>query len=359
MMIMRQAMEDPSLSGGCFLLAELFAALAEAEDAQSLLEATPAWKIPPLLLSAALLFRASGRADHPLAKYLAPASAKFGAGFREDVRRSLREDRAALSALLAAHTYQCNPPRRMAVSLVALGAFATDWPAAWHIDVGTASGIGLLLGDVAVLAGERMLGLPDAPLRYPLDLRGSPPDPAALCCPKIERSIGIDLDPPNLRDPACLAWMRACQYPVPAELAYFDRAVERLLARDFRIERGPATDLLPALAAEMPPDLPLVVTDTYVAVFMSEDDREKLRCELDRIAQARPVIWISNNPLVPAGPAPTATTAGTPIPPELLERNQCEMFGAVCVTTWPGGRRTPQLVGLTHPGGCWLDWRAE
>jgi hypothetical protein len=358
MRILRQAMQDPALSGGCFLLGELFASIAGEESALRLIEAVPAWKFPGLLLSASLLFRAATNAGHPLTPYLADSCPPLGEAFRVAVRRALVEEEAELAALMARHTYQCNPPRRMAVSLL-VAAATVDWPSAWHIDVGTASGIGLLLGEVQINIDGKKLGPADAPLKYPLELRGAPLDVAALSCPKIEHSIGVDLDPPDLRDPQCRSWIRACQFPLAAELAYFDRAVDLLLTRNPRNERGSATDLIPSIAAEMPPGRPVIVTDTYVACFMSEEDREKLRRELDAVAQTRPVIWITNNPLVPSGPAPTSTTAGTAIPPELLERNRRELFGAVCVTTWPGGKRTPRIVGFNHPGGCWLEWRPD
>jgi len=92
---------------------------------------------------------------------------------------------------------------------------------------------------------------------------------------------------------------------------------------------------------------------------MSEDDRERLRVELDEIARSRPVVWISNDPVVPLGESPDRTTAGVPIPDELRRRNRSDMFGAVCATTWPEGRRSARLVALTHPGGCWLEWRPD
>jgi len=357
--ILQKAMQDPSLAGGRFFLGELFAVLAEDDSALSLLEEIPGWKMPGLLLSAALLYQGYRDPAHPLHPYLANPPRPVDDAFHGAVRRALAEGRDEISQLVAKHTYQCNPPRRMAISLLTIAACAGDWSKAWHIDVGTASGIGLLLGSVRVLANGECLGPADAVLEYPLELRGSPIDIGSLRCPKIERSIGIDLDPPDLREAHCRAWMRACQFPLPAELAYFDRAVEFLLQTKPRIERGSATDLLPALAAEMPPDMPLIVTDTYVSLFMSEEDRQRLRSELDAIAQTRPTIWISNNSLVPPGHAPDQTTAGTPITAELAERNRREMFGTVCVTTWPNGKRTPRLVGISHPGGGWLEWRPD
>jgi hypothetical protein len=228
-----------------------------------------------------------------------------------------------------------------------------------HVDVGTASGLGLLLGYTRVRAGETRLGPDDALLELPIELRGAALDLASLRCPQIERAVGIDLDPPDLRDAERRAWVRACQFPLVEEWQTFDHALDLVLARQPRIERGSATDWLPRLAREMPPGQPLLVTDTYVAVFMSEEEREHLRRELDEIARARPVIWISNDPVVPLGESPDRTAAGVPIGEELRRRNRSALFGAVCATTWPQGRRTPRLMGLTHPGGCWLEWRPD
>jgi len=274
---LRRSMLDPALSGGCPLLAELFAVIAEDDVAAPLLHATPAWKIPGLLLSAALVHQAAADPAHPLARYLPGADAPLDDGLRAAVRAALARDGTTLAGLMAAHTYQCNPPRRLAVSLIALAAATRDWQRrpALHVDLGTASGIGLLL------------------------------------------------------------------------------------ERTPRIERGSATAWLPRLVDEMPAGQPLIVTDTYVAVFMSEDQREALRRELDEIARARPVVWISNNPVFPLNNAPDRTTAGVMIPAELVERNREEMFGVVCATTWPDGARRARMLAVTHPGGCWLEWRPD
>jgi hypothetical protein len=359
--ILGASTRDPALSGGCPLLAELFVAIAEEDVAEPLLRATPEWKIPGLLLSAALLYRASADGAHPLRRFLAGCDAPLDSGFRAAVRQAIAGDAPALAALLEKHTYQCNPPRRIAVSLIVLAAVGADLARRpfVHVDVGTASGIGLLLGQARARTGDASLGPADALLELPVELRGAPLEVGALPCPAIERALGIDLDPPDLRDRECRAWIRACQFPLAAELDFFDRAVDLVLARRPRIERGAATDWLPRLAGEMPAGQPLVVTDTYVAVFMSESEREQLRRELDAIARTRPVVWISNNPVVPFGENPDRTTAGLMIPDELRRRNRSELFGAVCATTWPQGRRSARLVALTHPGGCWLEWRPD
>jgi hypothetical protein len=360
--ILRESTLDPALSGGCPLLAETFAALAEEDVALPLLRAAPAWKIPGLLLSAALIYRATADPDHPLARYLPGADHPVDATFRPALREALTADTPALNALMERHTYQCNPPRRIAVSLIVLAAATRDWDwrqPAVHVDVGTASGIGLLLRQVRAIAGGASIGPADAVLELPVELRGASLDVASLPCPRIERAIGVDLDPPDLRDPACRAWMRACQFPLADELSWFDRAVDLVLAQGARIERGSATDWLPRLATELPPGQPLVVTDTYVAVFMAEDDRARLRDELAEVARVRPVVWISNDPVVPLGTAPDHTTAGVPIPREMVERNRREMLGVLSVTTWPEGRRQARMVAVTHPGGCWLEWRPD
>ena len=356
---LRRSMLDPALSGGCPLLGEMFAVLASDPVAAELMLATPAWKIPGLLLSAALVHQASADLQHPLSRYLPGRDAPLDDAFPAAVHSALVRDRAALAALMGRHTYQCNPPRRLAVSAIALAEATADWPRrpALHVDVGTASGLGLLLGDVAARAGGVRVGRADALLEMEVDLRGGRLDPHALAVPPIERAVGIDLDPPDLRDRVCRAWMKACQFTLPEEWAAFDRAIDLVLERRPRIERGSATELLPRLAREMPPGQPLVVTDTYVAVFMSEDEREQLRRELDAIAADRPVVWLSNDPAVPLGRDPDRTAAGVPIPRALVERSRDEMFGVVCTTTWPGGVRTPRLVGVTHPGGFWLEWQ--
>lgn len=360
LLALRRSMLDPALSGGNAFLGELFGVLADEPAALPLLRAIPAWKIPGLLLSAALVHRAAENPTHPLARYLPPSAAPLGPDFVAHVRAALA-DAASLGELTARHTYQCNPPRRLAVSVIALAAATEgmDLAPALHVDVGTASGIGLLLARTRAVVGDLSVGQPDASLALPLELRGAPLDVTRLRVPRIECAIGIDLDPPDLRDRACLSWMRACQYPIAEEWALFDAAIAQALESGRRIERGSATDWLPRLAAELPPGQPLIVTDTYVAVFMDEGTREEMRRELDAIARVRPVVWISNDPVVPLGDAPDRTTAGVPISRELVDRSHEEMFGTVCATTWQDGERHARLLGVTHPGGCWLEWRPD
>ncbi|MEO6847181.1 MAG: hypothetical protein ABI254_07975, partial [Chthoniobacterales bacterium] len=69
-----------------------------------------------------------------------------------------------------------------------------------------------------------------------------------------------------------------------------------------------------------------------------------------------PVVWISNNPVMPLGNNPDRTTAGIPISQDLVELNRSVIFGAISATTWPNGKRTPRLLGINHPGACWLEW---
>ena len=200
------------------------------------------------------------------------------------------------------------------VSAIALAEATKDWPltsgrtSTWA----RASGLGLLLGEVAVQAG----GAHRAGARRPRARRrpARRAHRSARARGAADRARGRHR--PRSARPARsgVPLVDAC-VPVhlPVEWAVFDRAIDLVLER--RQHRARLRDRSPAAhRARHGAGQPLVVTDTYVAVFMSEDAREKLRRELDAIAADRPVVWLSNDPAVPIGRDPDRTAAGVPDP---------------------------------------------
>jgi len=113
------------------------------------------------------------------------------------------------------------------------------------------------------------------------------------------------------------------------------------------LRAGDAVDDLPALLAEVPADLPVVVTATWVLAYLPAERRAALEDVLR--SAGRPVAMITGDypgvvPWVPDPPRAVAAPAGT---------------GATLVGLgrWDDGVRTEaRPLAWMHAHGRWLDW---
>lgn len=84
------------------------------------------------------------------------------------------------------------------------------------------------------------------------------------------------------------AWLRALIWPEHLDrMATLDRAVALAAADPPRLVQGDLADDLPALAAGVPPGMPLVVTDTWVLAYVAPARRLEFVRALRRVAAAR------------------------------------------------------------------------
>src|SRR5262249_60400826 len=107
------------------------------------------------------------------------------------------------------------------------------------------------------------------------------------------------LDPIDLSDAGDRRWARACLPPEIGALERFDAAVRVAQANPCTIHRADALDDLPADLDAVPDDVLPVVTDTYTAVFFTDDQRLRMRELLRDRGASRDVPWISLAPLLP------------------------------------------------------------
>jgi hypothetical protein len=170
--------------------------------------------------------------------------------------------------------------------------------------------------------------------------------------PPIGWRAGMDVNPLDVRSPDTVAWLRALIWPEHLDrMAILDGAVALAAADPPRLVRGDLADDLPALAAEAPNQLPLVVTDTWVLAYVTPERRMDFVRALRRTATERgQPLWLvsceSHTVLasleVGIGQAPEGTGTG-------LSALSLHRFD-------PDGASRHDLLADCHAHGRWLRW---
>ncbi len=120
---------------------------------------------------------------------------------------------------------------------------------------------------------------------------------------------------------------------------------------------GDAISALPEVIASLPPDLPVLVTDAYLAVFLPPAQRTRLIGALADAARTRPVTWLSLDPLVPLGPAGRDSVQGVALPDWLVSDYQrTGVFAVLGERTFAAGAEHARLLARAHPSGQWVEW---
>ena len=344
------------------LTAELFRAIATEPELLGIAAGIPADRLPPLLLSAAVRYLVARRSPEPLAGYFpTPGSGqpRLDEGFRPALVAFAREHAGELAQLCAEHRYQMNEVARSADVLAVLGAvhgagrLDPERPLAL-VDLGTGAGLGLHLDRYRYRFGDRTLGDPDAALTITPELRGRPaPLPARM--PTIAARLGVDVEPLDLGDHRVREWLAACIPPETTAVDRFAAASEVARTHPADLVRAEVVDDVVGLCARMPEDALLVLVDTYVHVFLTDEQRARFRRQLTELG--RDLVWISVDPLVPLGPEGTESVQYLPVPPRALEASRAGVTGVVGqLSVSRDGTAEGEVLGLAHPGGAWIEW---
>src|SRR5271165_3417315 len=252
-----------------WLTAALVTMIAGHEDLLAALSGLPPDRLPALLASAAIALLVRREEPTPLSSYFPVAGRPqppFDAGFDSAAADFVSDRLPDIVAVCASHRYQMNEVARCAQ--LALGVAAVHGPSRGPIaliDLGTGAGLGLQLDRYRYEIGGLGTGPAAAGLTLTCELRGGrqPPQPEL---PPIASRAGIELDPVDLDDPAARAWLEACSPPEASALTRLDLAIEVSRRSPPPIVAGDAVEVLPAVLASMPADLPVIVTDAYLAV---------------------------------------------------------------------------------------------
>ena len=342
------------------LTAALFRAIAADADLLGRLATLPADRLPALLASAAISFLVRQDRPPPLAGYFPDPGAPqppFDDGCYPALRDFIAARRDDILAVCQGRRYQMNEVARCAQIAVGIAATRPATPVGLA-DLGTGAGLGLQLDRYRYQVGQQDAGPAAAALRLDCAVRG-PRQPPRPELPPIVARAGVNLNPIDVRDPAARRWLQACAPPEAAALARLTAAIEVTRRHPVPLLAGDVVDALPGLLERFPADLPLVVVDAYLAVFLPAGRRARLAAILAAAGRARPVTWLSLNPLVPLGPGGRDSVQGLPLPGWLVRDYQRSgVFAVLGARTFHRGAEHAELLARAHPSGQWLDWLA-
>jgi hypothetical protein len=120
--------------------------------------------------------------------------------------------------------------------------------------------------------------------------------------PEIGWRAGIDLNPLDVTNPHDVTWLETLIWPEQHERLDRIRAAMQIARADPpRVVRGDAVDGLPALVAEAPAGMPLVIVSSAAIVYLMPEPRERF---IDYV-RSLDATWISNEGagIVPASAA--------------------------------------------------------
>ncbi|MDQ1551289.1 MAG: hypothetical protein QOD50_711 [Actinomycetota bacterium] len=240
---------------------------------------------------------------------------------------------SAVSAQMAVRGTQTNEPRRCAVLLPVLAQVAG--PIAL-LEVGASAGLCLYPDRYSYSYDGRRIDPVDGPSTVLLECSttGDPPIPVAL--PEIVWRAGIDLNPLDVSDEEDTTWLETLIWPEQHERRQRIRAAMDIVRSDPpRIVRGDAIDDLPALVADVPAGIPLVIVSSAAIVYLMPEPRVRF---IDYV-RALDATWISNEG---AGIVPVA--AGK------LNGRVSPVTGQMLLSV------NEEPMAFTGPHGDRLDW---
>jgi hypothetical protein len=350
----------PGAPGSWRLTAGVFEAIAADDHLLQRLAALPPDRLPALLASAAIAFLIRRDRPVPLVGYFPEpggSQPRFDDGFFPAFRSFCAARAENIIEVSDGRHYQMNEVARCAQAVLGITAVSGSRAAPVAlVDLGTGAGLGLQLDRYRYQVGTRTHSPVGAGLSLACDVRGPiNPPPAEL--PPIATKVGIDLDPVDLEDPAAREWLQACTPPEASALSRLAAAMDIARRHPEPVIKGDLIDVLPGVLASIPRQQRVVVVDTYVAVFLSEDRRARLAEILAQAGRDRPVTWLSLDPLVPLGPAGHDSVQGLPLPPALIRDYQHDgVFAVLGARVFDEAGDRGRLLARAHPSGGWIQW---
>jgi hypothetical protein len=343
--------------------------VADDPDLLAMIAEAPVAQRRPNLLLAAVHYLLLGGARHPLADhYDTVRSVLGGADHLEAPRTDVAADfkdfclthRAALLDLIAVRSTQTNEVGRCAALLPALSVVAAHYPESQPLsllDLGSSAGLNLLFDSYAYRYRQRSddtvleAGQPGSAVQLECVVRSALDDLPDLAMPAVAERAGIDALPidPTSEDGA--RWLLACLWP--DNLTRFDRlrgalAIARTTSHPPVIHRGDIVDDLPAVAAGMASDVPLVVFHSWVAAYLTRARQGDLVQTVRELSRSRPVHYLyletpGETPGLPTPPSPSAyPTSGL----------------ATALVHLDADGSPPTRLADVHHHGKWLQWWA-
>jgi hypothetical protein len=211
------------------------------------------------------------------------------------------------------------------------------------VEVGASAGLCLLLDRFCYQYGSTRLGESSSPVQLRCATSGMIPIPTAV--PQVVWRRGLDARPLDVRDDEAVRWLLACVWPDhPERRSRLEGAIELARTYPVVVTEGDLVEDLPAILAEAPADVRLVVFHSAVMSYVDAERRRAFVDVLTGASKQRDVVWVSNEAPGLVRDLPASVPVGTGYR-FLLARTQ-----------WSGGRRRDELLGLAHPHGRELTW---
>jgi hypothetical protein len=333
---------------------------ADDDEVAELLTATAAELADPTLLFAAVQRVLQAEPFHELANYYPSLGGSYGPDHGTwPVFRSFVLERAErVRSLVATQVTQTNEVRRSALlyPAVAMAAREAGAPVAL-LEVGTSAGLLLGMSTYSyryqtAQAGQLVAG----PSRSTVGLHCALAVAPGASLPRIPkklpvaRRIGMDPSPVDLTDEEQYAWLEACIWPdQPERLRLFGAAASAQRKAPPELVRGDAVADLASVADRIPAREPIVVLTSNVLWLFSDERRAAFVEELGRLADRRPVWWVSQEGYR------AALALVLPERGDLVAPPGESTFGVLGMVRWVGG--TPQATALART--AWHGERME
>ena len=261
-----------------------------------------------------------------------------GRGSWDDVTALLRDEADFLREWVAEEHVQTNEVGRCWWLLPCFlevarrtGATAFDC-----VELGCSGGLNLLWDHYAYRYGHGRWGHhPSNTLLLGGDERALVPAELLGLAPVVRSRIGVDRDPPDLRDDAAVRFLEAFVWPGQHErVERLETAVKVWREDPPEIVVGDMLDTLPSLLARRRDDALLLVWQTAALNYLPSERRERVRELVDEAGAEGPLAFVET---------------GQPAD------GSHEYYG-LYVQIWPTGERVEVAHSDFH--GAWLEWRA-
>ncbi len=334
---------------------------ADDDEIAGLLGAADSTAANATLLFAAVHRVLQSEPFHELTNYYPSLGGTYGPdGGTWPLFRTFVLDRAdRVRGLIATNVTQTNEVRRTALlyPAVTLAAKQAAKPVGL-LEVGASAGLLLGIDTYSYRYQTQQAGqLAAGPARATVGLHCAlavapgatlPPIPKRLAT---VAKIGMDSRPIDLTDEEQYAWLEACIWPdQPERLRLFGAAAAAQRKAPPELVAGDAVEDLPAVAARIPAQVPLVVMTSNVLWLFSEQRRAEFRAALDALAATRPLWWVSHEgyreALEPLLPGRDDLRAG--------EDEQA--FGVLGLVRWSDGKPVASALARTAFHGERMEW---